>query len=996
MVFGPWRQLVFCAFLATGLESPGATAEPEVSAAQLPRIKPTAPADALKTFQIKKGFRLELVAAEPLVVDPIAMSFDENGRLFVVEMIDYSERRDEVPHPGRIRMLEDTNGDGIFDQSTIFATNLAWPTAVFCANGGIFVGCTPDILFFRDVDGDGKADTREVIFTGFGSDTERLNVQGLLNTFIWGLDNRVHGATSSAGGKIRQLKFPAAPAIDLRGRDFAFDPRSLGLSSEAGGGQHGLSFDSRGRRFACNNSDHIRLFMYDDRYAGRNPFYAMPPAIASIAADGGAAEVYRISPEEPWRVIRTQWRVAGKVPGPIEGGGRASGYFTGATGTTIYRGDAFPEDFRENAFVGDAGGNLVHRKKLYANGTTLVAKRPDDESSTEFLASKDIWFRPVQFANAPDGCLYIADMYREVIEHPWSLPQNIKKYLDLNSGNDRGRIYRIVPDHFQQPKPVRLGSATTAELVKTLEHANGWHRDTAQRLLYERRDPSTAALVEKLWRETKSAAARLHGLHVLDGLGALAEADLLRALDDPDDAVREHAVQLCEHLGKNFSPALKPKLFGLANDSSILVRYQLALTVGTFSSDEQSLTALKLIAQKDSDDPWIRAAVLNSLAEHPGDFFSMISSDRSWLAQKPAQDFLPQLVRIIGAQNEPAEVRKVAALVKDVEEPALAFALTHALGDGLQRAKSSLDKAGIDLQPVFVRADKTAADSKAAEATRIQAIQLLALTSFAQSGQTLVALLNLSEPQLIQLAALNALDHFAGTQIGREVTQRFASFTPRVRSEATNILLKRPERALALLRAIEQGAISPADLSPQQIRFLKNHRDEQARQLAAKVLPATQMTPRQQSIESYNPALTLKGDAAAGKKIYSERCLSCHRLEGQGFALGPDLVTVKNSGKEKLLVNILDPNREVAPNFMAYLVETTDGESYLGLVAGETGTSVTVRQAFGKENVVPRAAIKKIQSQNQSLMPEGLETGLTAQDLANLLEYISTADEAKK
>ena len=244
-----------------------------------------------------------------------------------------------------------------------------------------------------------------------------------------------------------------------------------------------MSFDSRGRKFVCSNSDHIQLVTYEDRYASRNPFFAMPPPRSSIAADGPAAEVFRISPDEPWRVIRTRWRVAGLVPGPVEGGGRPSGYFTGATGTTIYRGDAFPEEYRENAFIADCGSNLVHRKKLLPDGVGLIARRPDDEQQVEFLASRDNWFRPVQFANAPDGTLYIADMYREVIEHPWSLPESIKKHLDLNSGNDRGRIYRVAPDGFRQPKRLHLSvdydaavlkGAVTLRLDGTLSDAELW------------------------------------------------------------------------------------------------------------------------------------------------------------------------------------------------------------------------------------------------------------------------------------------------------------------------------------------------------------------------------------------------------------------------------------------------------------------------------------------------------------------------------------------
>src|SRR5258706_7987970 len=330
-----WGAFVVWSFTALRLTA----AEPTVEAKDLPRVAPVEPAQVSGTFQVKAGFHLDLVAAEPLVVDPVAMCFDENGRLFVVEMRDYSERRDE--RLGRIRLLVDTDGDGRFDKSTVFAEGLPWPTAVFCYGGGVFVGCTPDIWYFKDTNNDGVADEKKVVFTGFAQERggavygkERLNVQGLLNSFNWTLDNRIQGASGTVGGFVHPPG--STNGIEMRGKDFSFDPRDLSsLLAETGGGQHGLTFDDTGRKFVCHNSSHIRLVMYEERYAGRNPYYAMPPGLLDIPADGPAAEVFRISPEEPWRVIRTAWRVSGKVPGLIEGGGRSSGYFTPTTGLPI-------------------------------------------------------------------------------------------------------------------------------------------------------------------------------------------------------------------------------------------------------------------------------------------------------------------------------------------------------------------------------------------------------------------------------------------------------------------------------------------------------------------------------------------------------------------------------------------------------------------------------------------------------------------------------------
>src|SRR5438552_15528045 len=309
----------------------------------------------------------------------------------------------------------------------------------------------------------------------------------------------------------------------------------------------------------------------------------MPDARISIAADGPAAEVFRISPEEPWRVIRTRWRVAGLVAGPVEGGGRSAGYFTGATGITIYKGDAFGADYVGDAFVGDAGGNLVHHKRIRPgpDGIEPVAQRPDDEKKIEFVASSDNWFRPVDFANAPDGCLYICDMYREVIEHPWSIPPQIKQYLDLNSGNDRGRIYRIAPDGWKpRHRPPHFSEAGIDDLVSALESPNGWHRETASRLLFERHNPAAVPMLRELSLLSKSSWGRMHAMHVLQGLDALDEDHVFFEMHDRDPVVRAHAIALSERLFKDGIPStsLWDALWLRTGDDDPRVLYQLAFT----------------------------------------------------------------------------------------------------------------------------------------------------------------------------------------------------------------------------------------------------------------------------------------------------------------------------------------------------------------------------------------------------------------------------------
>jgi putative membrane-bound dehydrogenase-like protein len=974
-------------------------AEPEADPAQLPRLPPVEAAEALRTFKVRPGFRIELVAAEPLVRDPIELCFDEEGRMFVVEMIDYSELRDVRPHLGRIRLLEDTDGDGRMDRSRVFADDLPWPTAVFWANGGVYAAATPDVFFLQDTDGDGRADRREVVFTGFAIDyapyrTNQLNMQAMLNSFRWGLDNRIHGCTAPNGGEISSPRWPAGRTVNVRGRDFAFDPRTLELAAEAGGGQYGLAFDDRGRRFTCNNSDHLRVFMYEARYAERNPHFTMPPALQSIAADGPAAEVFRTSPEEPWRVLRTRWRVAGLVAGPIEGGGRASGYFTSATGLMVYRGDAWPEEYVGDVFIADCGSNLIHRKKLRSDGVALIGERPADEQRTEFLTSTDTWFRPVQMANGPDGALYILDMYREIIEHPWSLPPGIKKHLDLTAGSDRGRIYRVVPEGFQPRPPPRLGRASTAELVQTLAHRNAWHRETAARLLYERQDRAAVPLLEQQLREAAFPLGRLHSLYALQGLGALTPRHLLGALADPDDRVREHAVRLSEPFLKapDGERALLAKLLTLAEDPSPHVRYQLAFTLGETRAPER-LEALARIARRDAGSLWTRAAVLSSLAEGGAAMFERV---KAWFAAAGGEaapaageyEFLRQLVQMLGARNRPEEVAAVLGFVEQAP-PAVAFTLVHALGEGVQRARGRLDTAR--LHPVLERAAAVAADPAAPETDRVQGIELLGLTDYARSGERLVALLDQSQPQAVQLAAVRTLNRFSDPAVGRVLAERWPGFTPRLRAAVLPVLLARPERARALLDQVEAGVIRRTELDSTQLDFLMNHRDADLRARAIRLLAGAVAGDRAAVVEKFRPALSLSGEAGRGRKIFVERCASCHRLGGEGFALGPDLVSVRNAGKEKMLVNILDPSREVLPQYLAYEVETRDGESLLGVLVQETAGQVTLRQAYGRDVVVPRANIATMQSRGKSLMPDGLEEGLGPQDLADLLEFIGTA-----
>ena len=968
---------------------------------ELPRYPAVEPHGAIKTWQVKKGFKLELAAHEPQVRDPIALSFDEQGRMFVCEMHDYSEMRDVTPHMGRISMLQDKDGDGYYETSQIFADDLAWPTGLVWANGGLYVGATPDIWRFEDKDGDGKAEVREKIFTGFGTGLKLLNVQGLMNSFMWGQDNRIHVLAGGGNrGVITCLNRPDLKGIELGGKDFWFDPLTHEFGLEGGGAQYGMSFDNYGRKFACSNSDHLQYWVYDDKYASRNPYYQMPPARQSIAADGGAAEVFRISPDEPWRIVRTRWRIAGVVKGAVEGGGRVSGYFTGATGTTIYRGDAYGPELVNNSFTGDAGGQLVHRKviKPSADGISLIGERPADEHGFEFAASKDTWVRVVNFANAPDGCLHICDMYREVIEHPWSIPDEIKKHIDLNNGNDRGRIYRIVPDEGAERigQKVTLGKASTEELVKTLGHPNGWHRDTAQRLLFERQDKGAVPMLEKVM-SGDNALTKLHAVGALEGLQSLTLEHLASLAQNADARVRERALLKMDQRVKSEEDRSKavPLIASRFEDPDARVRFQALLTAGNMVEAPAEQSTEWDIYQRMANalgtyrgNNWLESAILSASPDSSRLVLHTMSQTFS-TPDRGSERALAALVRTAASQVKGQQSQLAAQLITQVSVQFPMPEFIRALAEGLKSAGTSIEKEDREgvLAKMFAESIKQVTDSASPDAARLDAIELLGVSSSKEGVEALVACLGSKQPDAVQTAAIRVLAHNDSESVTTALIGNWAHYAPKAQNTAMEVLLTRDDRAVALLKA---KVVKPEEFSASQVQALIKHKSPKVVAAAKTALAAMIPPSREEVTAKFEPAISMKGDASRGQIQFTGRCVACHTANGIGIEVGPNLVTVKNKGREALLISILEPHKEVAPQFIGYTVSTKDGRVLSGIVMQDDATSMTLKMMGGATVNIPRADIKGSQSSGQSLMPEGLETGLDVQAMADLLSFIES------
>ena len=949
----------------------------------LPRIPPREPAAALDSFALAPGYRIEQVAAEPLVHSPVAIDFDERGRCFVVEMIDYSEQ--EHDSLGAIRLLEDLDGDGRFDTGTVFAAGLSWPTGLLCADGGVFVCAAPDILHFKDVDGDGVADVRRVVFTGFG----RGNVQGLLNSLRWGLDCRIHGATSSAGApRIVRPDDPSCVPVDLDGRDFSFDPRRLDLRPETGCLQHGMTFDDWGRKFVSGNSDPVEMVFFEDRYAARNPFHAMPPSRGSIAVDGGTAEVFRASPVEPWRVLRTRMRNADPELGPVEAGGRATGYFTGASGITACRGDAFPAEMRGCVVVGDVGSNLVHRERLTPAGPFLEARRIDRES--EFVRSDDVWFRPAQFANGPDGTLYVIDVYREVIEHPRSLPPEIKQQVDLTSGSDRGRLYRIVPDGCV-PRPRNdLSSASTAHLAEALAHRNGWHRDTAARLLFERQDPDAAGPLERLARESSLPEGRMHALYALAGLGRLTATTVLGGLADGHPRVREHAVRLAERFADE--PRIRAALCGLTDDDA-RVRYQLAFSLGEFAAGPDRTRALADLAVRDGEHAYPRAALCSSLATGAVDVLADLAA-RPGYAAAAGGALLEEVAAQVGRRLDPAEVAALESVLEaapDAATPLWAGFLAGRLQATAERraALPASPAVAAARQLLLDRCRTTALDESAVVADRVAAIRRLAIGTFADSATTFDALLQSRQPQAVQRAGIDALEAIGAPEAGAWLLARWPALSPGLRAAAATAVFGRAAWVRAFFQAVEGGHVALSDFDPAQVRLLANRREPEIRAGYGKLAERLRTSPRQEVLAAYRPALALGGDPARGAAHFAKACAQCHRVAGVGHEVGPNLAAFAHRGPEAILLNLLDPNREVNPLYVAYVAQLADGRVLTGMIADETAAGITLKRAEAAVDTIRRSDIEHLESTGQSIMPEGLEKQFDVQAVADLIAYLT-------
>lgn len=936
------------------------------------------PEDALRSIEVADGLTVELVAAEPMVADPVNLAFGPDGKLWVAEMGDYPLGDDNQGGAGgRVRYLEDVDGDGLFDRSVLFVDQLHYATGVQPWKDGVLISTPPEILYVEVDKKTGKAGRRQTILDGFGLG----NPQHVVNGFSVGIDNWYY-VNGDETGIIRSLA--TGKTVNMQGRDGRFKPASGELETECGMTQHLRSRDDWGRWIGGANYCPFWHYVLEERYLLRNLHVATPRPWQELY-DGFHPQVFPIS--QPYHRFNDLF---------------TTGRFTSACSPMPYRDDKLGPESREMIFACEPVHNLVHRARMTRAGLELHAERFPADAESEFFASRDPWCRPVRVLTGPDGAVWIADMYRLVIEHPTWIPESWLDRLDVRAGSDKGRIYRVFRPGEQKKGPLipRLIDRSTEELVALLESPNGWTRDTAQQLLLSRQDSAAVPALVRLVERSKQPLARIHALGTLDGLGAVATEVVLRALDDPVADVRRWGVRYAEPF-LDSDPRVLKKVIGLANDDEIEVRLQVACSLGESMSPDAA-KALAQLARHDEANSWMRVAILSSSSQNAPSVL------RQYLAEGAPGEGGAALVdgwlaTAIGTAGPTGVAGVLDGLLPEAGMPTAAWqwGALASLIDSLGRRGSSLAQwrtsTGADaapllqrLQAMFTAARTVAQDPDAEVEDRVRVVPLLARGIDQQEAdrQLLIDLIVPSVPIEVQAEAVHTTAKLADGAVARDLLLKWRSHGPAVRGAILSALLTRPEWIETLLGAIEKGSVATADIPASARQELVNL-DRASLAKRAQQLFASETKGRQEVMVAYQGVLMSTGDRARGKDLFVKHCATCHRFGGIGQLVGPDLAGVRDRSPTYLLPSVLDPNRAVESKYLSYTVQLVDGRSLTGMLVVETGGSVTLARPDGKQARILRADIEEMASTGKSFMPEGLEKDLTPENLADIFAFLA-------
>jgi putative membrane-bound dehydrogenase-like protein len=955
------------------------------------------PEEALARMVLPEGFHAELVAAEPTIRQPVAAVFDERGRLWVVEYLQYPNpaglkpltvdqylrtEYDRVPEPpprgprgaDRITILHDPDGDGRFEKVATFVEGLNLASAIAIGRGGVFVVQAPYLLFYPDRDRDDRPDSDpEVLLTGFGLQ----DAHAVANSLTWGPDGWLYGAQgSTVTARINGVEFQQGI--------WRYHPESrrFELFAEGGGNTWGLDFDRFGRILGSSNGGFIAFHMVQGGYYWKG--FAKHGPLHNPRAYGYFDALAYDGPKRGGHV----------TPGGI-----------------VYKGGTYPSEL-DGAFIGgNLLSNAVYWHILSERGSTLKARH-----GGTLLDARDPWFRPVDLLTGPDGCVHVVDWHDRRASH-----------LDPRDTWDRsnGRIYRIVHGHRPPVEPFDLATWPTSQLVAQINDPNDWWAETTRRVLFDRRDPTPIPdLKAQLDAETTRPERALKLLWALDACGGLTDEAAYRVLKHPLAPVRAWAVRRLGDDIHHFGP-IPAALASLARgDDSVLVRSQLAASAQRWPAYVALPILLHLAARdEDASDPFLPLQIwwgFETLLRQKDQRATVVDrlAAPDLIARPLVRDhLLERLARALASDPDDhvlTLLNDLLARAGDTTAPPLLRGLDRGL-EGVPRVPDAPLLAarvrGFEdvpgLRPLVLRVAARLHDPSAYAAIcdgvsdpsvpndqRLALVDLLGQIRGAQGRRTLLAALEAASEPDQAIAVLNALAGYDHPDVAAALVRRYAALNPAGRDRVRGLLASRPTWAESLVSALESKAIPPADLRP-----------AQAAQLA---VVAPQLVPRLEAawgrVAAQSPEAVVrriaevrgvlpegdKGDPARGRLVFEATCAGCHRLFGAGGAIGPDLSGAERSDLDFLLTSIVDPSAFVRGEYQGQTVALSDGRVLTGLVAEETANTLTLVDSQQQRTTIPRDQIEEISPATQSVMPAGLLDTLSEDQIRDLFRYLQS------
>ena len=947
------------------------------------------PEDAIAKIQahLAPGFKVQLVACEPAVINPTAMTFDDRGRIWTCESVEYP-RASAGKGTDCVKILEDINHNGKFEKVTVFKDGLNIPCGVALGNGGVYVTNSPDILFLQDTKGDGVADKEEVILTGFGRDDRHE----LPNSLTFGPDGWLYGMN---GVFNRAHVVNQGKTFDFTCAIWRYHPKTkkFELFAEGTSNPWGLDYNAQGDWFvSCCVIDHL-FHMTQSGYYQRQggPYPPFTHALPSIATQRHQQAAY--------------------------------------SGLCIYQGNAYPEDYRGTFLMGNLHGGCINRDIVTRNGSTYTQKNLPD-----FLEAEDAWFMPVSEKVGPDGCIYALDWYDRY--HCYQDANRDPKGIDRT----RGRIYRIAYNDTPLAQPFDLAKLSNDELLKLLGHPNVWQRRTAQRLLNERFEPALIPVLQKMALDSADKSeAHLHALWLLCSQDQLDPAFHAQLLADADPIKRNWGVRAIGQMQKVSQP-IYDKLKSLAADPSPDVRVQVAVAAGRLAEPDPLPVLLAMLANpengNDREIPTIIYNNLKPMAKARADEILTFIEEHDAVQTTFGKNVVPWITEAINAsggrtpEQIVAKMRKVMS-APNPDEGKVTDAL-RALIDGLAAAnvkiadrgklfepelRAALSKmaagTGAAQMPATVAAlwwndplaaesaRKVVADAKADAKVRTELVHTLAANRDAAAFDSFVAASNdTNAPNSLRKEGLEALSSLDNPKATAVLIETLKTLPPELKPVCINALVHTPGSATALLDAVEAKQVSPKDINSNNVLMIVEFNDA-ALTKRVTTLWGTVRTERDpdhvavikkmRDIVSQHP-----GNASAGWKVFEAKCQQCHAIYGKGNEVGPDLTGAGRETLDAILTNVLDPSLVIGKGYEQYIAKTKSGKIVTGLLAEDSEKRVILKQAGGVLETISKDDLQKLSQQSISLMPEGLEKNMTEHEFCDLVAFLLTTAPPKK